>query len=141
LLKAKRGVSGVKNDCVLTVKPLGVVFEGALEGVEASAGGQVVEVGAEDDGVRLGELGVGAAVEGGQVARVALLHPHRGRVVVGVKRALGHPLTHPRHILAPMQVRQVRLKTLRSIFNVGLKKQWGAQNPINIRLTGHYSRL
>jgi len=95
---------------ILTVEPLGVIFQGALEGVEASAGGQVEEVGAEDDGVRFGEFGVGAAVEGGQVARVALLHPHRGRVVVGVERALCHPQTNPRHVLAPMRVRQVRLQ-------------------------------
>lgn len=95
---------------VLTVEPLGVVFKGALEGVEASSSGQVEEIGTEDDGVRFGELGVGSAVEGRQIARVALLHPHGRRVVVGVKRALGHAQSNARHVLAAQQVRQVGLQ-------------------------------
>lgn len=93
----------------LTVEPLGVVFEGALERVLAPAGGVVVEVGAEDDGVGFGEFGVGARVERRQVARIAALDPHGRAVVRRVERALGDAHAHPGHVLVAAQMRQIRL--------------------------------
>lgn len=91
----------VRSNEVRFVEPLGVVFEGSLVGELAFHGGEVEELRAEDDGVGLGELGVGARVEAGQVARIPALHPGRRRVVRRVVRALGDPVPHARDVLVP----------------------------------------
>jgi len=61
---------------VLTVQPLGVVLQRPFKAVLSPSRGQIMKVGAEDDGVRLGEFCVRAAVEAGQLPRVSFLHPH-----------------------------------------------------------------
>lgn len=93
-----------------TVQPLGVVFERPLERVLAPSGRVVVQVGAENHCVGFRELGVGARVEGGQLAGVAALHPHGRRVVARVERALGDAHAHAGHVLVAPQVRQVGLE-------------------------------
>jgi len=65
-----------RQNTVLTVQPLGVVLQRPFKAVLSPSRGQVVKVGAEDDGVRLGEFCVRTAVEAGQLPRVPLLHPH-----------------------------------------------------------------
>ena len=78
----------VGADKVGLVQHVGVVLDGPLETVLAPAAVQVEEVGPEDDCVGLGELSVGAGVEGGQAARVATLDPDGGGVVLGVEGTL-----------------------------------------------------
>lgn len=73
--------------CLLTVEPFRVVFECTLEAEFSTAGGEVVEVGAEDDGVGFGEFGVGAGIEAGEVAGVSVFDPDCCGVVGGVVRA------------------------------------------------------
>lgn len=104
----------------LTVQPLGVVLQGPLEAVLLPARGQVVEVGPEDDRVGLGELGVRAGVEAGEVAGVAALHPDGGRVVGGVVRALRDAHTDAGDEGRTAQSRQVRLQ--RGIELIGFVK-------------------
>lgn len=93
----------------LTVQPFGIVFQCPLERELTTARRVVVQIGAEDDGVGFGELGVGAGIEGRQVARIAALDPHGRRVVARVKRALGDAHPNSGDVLVASQMRQVGL--------------------------------
>lgn len=73
------------------------------------AGAEIKEVVAKDDGVGLGELCVGAGVDGGQAAGVAARHPHRRAVVRRVVRALGHSQPHAWDVLVARQMCKVQL--------------------------------
>jgi len=94
----------------LTVEPVGIVFQRSLERELLTSRGQVEQVRAEDDRVRFGELGVGAAVQGRQLSRVALLRPDGRRIVQRVVRTFGRAETHAGHVLVSGQVRQVGLR-------------------------------
>lgn len=69
-----------------------------------------MQIRAEDDSVGLGKLCVGSTVECRELAGVSPLHPDSCGVVIGIVRALGDPVPHPRHVLAAVQVRQVVLQ-------------------------------
>ena len=59
----------------LTVQPFGIVFQCPFECEFTTSRRVVVQIGAEDDGIRFGKFGVGAGIECGQIARVAALDP------------------------------------------------------------------
>lgn len=94
---------------ILTVQPLGVVLEGPLEAELLPAGGQVVEVRPENDGVGFGEFGVGSGVESGQVSGVALFHPNCRRIVRRVVGTLGDPHSYSRYEGVAAEVGQIPL--------------------------------
>lgn len=75
-----------------------------------------MQVSSEYDGVCFGELCVGAGVQRGQTARVAALHPQRGRVVRRVVGALRDAHPDAWHVLMAGQVRQVRLEQKNSVY-------------------------
>lgn len=94
---------------LLTVQPLGVVLEGPLETELLPAGRKVVQVRAEDNRVRLGEFGVRAGVEAGQVSGVAPFHPHGGGVVRRIVGTLCYAHAYSGHKGGAAQAGQVRL--------------------------------
>jgi len=47
---------------ILTVQPLGVVFQGPLEFILQPFSRSIIQISAENNRVRLGELGIGAGV-------------------------------------------------------------------------------
>lgn len=96
--------------CILTVEPVGIVFQRPFERKLLASRRQVEQIRPEDDRVRFGELGVGAAVQGRQLSRVALFRPNGRGVVQRVVRALGRTQTHAGHVLVPGQMRQVGLR-------------------------------
>lgn len=65
----------------LTVEPIGIVFQRSFERELLASRSQVEQVRSEDDRVRFGKLGVGAAIQGRQLSRVALFRPDGRRVV------------------------------------------------------------
>ena len=69
------------------------LLESSLESVFASSGVDVEDVASEDDRVGLREFGVRTGVDGRVAAGIAVLHPDGGRVVLGIKRALGDAVT------------------------------------------------
>lgn len=92
---------------LLTVQPLGVVFECSLVAELLAASRQVVQVSAEDDGIGLGELCVRTAVECREFPRVAMLNPHSRGVVIGIVGTLGDPIANTGNVLAAVKVRQI----------------------------------
>lgn len=76
-----------------------------------------MQVGPEDDRVRLGELRVGAWVQGWQIARVATLHPEGRGIVRRVVGTFGDAHPYSRHVLVSGQVRQVGLQQKRKRSN------------------------
>lgn len=69
-----------------------------------------MQVGPEDDRIRLRELCIRPGVQGRQVARVASLYPQSSGVVCGVVRTFCDTHADARHELVTRQVRQVRLQ-------------------------------
>lgn len=57
---------------LLTVQPLGVIFDRPLELVDPEPGRDVVQVGPEDHSIRFRELGHGSTVQTGQSSRVSV---------------------------------------------------------------------
>ena len=111
----------------LTVQPLWIVFQRPFESVFATARSVIVEIGAEDDGVGFGELGVGAGIEGGQIARIASLNPDGRRIVAGVKRALGDAHADTGDVLVATQMSQVGLdeKKHKRVTCLSIRKRFG----------------
>lgn len=64
----------------------------------------VVEIRPEDDGVGLGELRHGAAVQTWKVVWIALLHPDGGGVVVGIEGALCDAVSDAGEVIVPSEV-------------------------------------
>jgi len=104
-------VDEIKRSEILTVEPLGVVFERSSETELSPARRHVKEIRPEDDGVSLGELCVGARVQPRKVGGVATRHPQGGGVVSRVVGALGSPQPNARHVLVTPEVGQVALQT------------------------------
>ena len=102
------------NKRKLTVQPFGIVFQCSLEGEFTTPRRVVVQIGAEDDCIRFGELGIGAGIECGQVAGISALHPNGGGIVARVKRTFGDTHAHSGHVLVPSQMRQVGLNINKS---------------------------
>jgi len=122
------------NIClILTVQPLRVVFQGPLEFILQPFSRSIIQISAENNRVRLGELGIGARVlrrrkftasvrvresfslceqfayQAGQATRIAVLHINRSGVVEGIVGALGNAQAHANHIFRARQVSQIRL--------------------------------
>lgn len=102
-----------QNGVKLTVQPFRIVFQCAFEGELATARRVVVQIRAENDGVRFGELGIRTGIECGQVARIAALHPDGRRIIARVKRALGNAHAHTGDVFIATQMRQVGLHQFR----------------------------
>lgn len=94
----------------LTVKPFRVVLERPLEAELLPAGGQIVQVRSENDGIRLGEFRVGSGIQTRKIPGVAPFHPNRCRVVGRIVRALGNSHTYARHEGTAAQVCQIGLQ-------------------------------
>lgn len=98
---------------VLTVQPVGIVFQRSLEREFLTSRGQVEQVRPEDDRIGFGELGVGTAVQGRQLSRIALFRPNCRRIVQRVVRTFGRAQTNAGHVLVSGQMRQVGLRSIR----------------------------
>lgn len=75
---------------------MGIIFDRPLESVFSATGFLIENVAPEDDGVGLGELGVGARVNGWMTSGISVLHPDGRGVVLGVEGTLGDTIANAR---------------------------------------------
>lgn len=104
----------IKKKCnikpLLTVKPLGVIFQRPLERELPAPSGQIVQISPKDHSVSFGELRVGPRIQRREATRVSFLDPQCCGVVRRVVRTFRDAHPYSRHVLMSGQVCQVGLK-------------------------------